>query len=115
MKVLHVAEYIAAPSSDKTSLDELPQLWNVLKGEMSLVGPRPIVQAEVERYDKFIKEYYSVLPGITGMWQTSGRSDIDLSRKSPDGQLVRPQLECLAGYGTAWRTVAVVVKHKGAY
>ena len=59
----------------KNSLDELPQLWNVIRGEMSLVGPRPIVQAEVPRYGKNIYEYYMVPPGITGMWQVSGRSD----------------------------------------
>ena len=59
----------------KTSLDELPQVFNVLKGEMSLVGPRPIVRAEVEKYGENIREYYMVRPGITGMWQTSGRSD----------------------------------------
>lgn len=59
----------------KTSLDELPQLWNVIKGEMSLVGPRPIVQKEIERYGEYFREYAMVLPGITGMWQASGRSD----------------------------------------
>ena len=59
----------------RTSLDELPQVFNVLKGEMSLVGPRPIVQGEVCKYGDNIREYYMVRPGITGMWQTSGRSD----------------------------------------
>ncbi len=59
----------------KTSLDELPQLWNVIKGDMSLVGPRPIVRKEIERYGEYFREYAMVLPGITGMWQASGRSD----------------------------------------
>ncbi|MBE6092408.1 MAG: undecaprenyl-phosphate galactose phosphotransferase WbaP [Selenomonas ruminantium] len=59
----------------KTSLDELPQLWNVIKGDMSLVGPRPIVKKEIERYGEYFREYAMVLPGITGMWQASGRSD----------------------------------------
>lgn len=59
----------------KTSLDELPQILNVIVGDMSLVGPRPIVQAEVPRYRENIREYYMVRPGITGMWQASGRSD----------------------------------------
>uniref|UniRef100_UPI0038702357 undecaprenyl-phosphate galactose phosphotransferase WbaP n=1 Tax=Anaerovibrio slackiae TaxID=2652309 RepID=UPI0038702357 len=59
----------------RTSLDELPQIVNVLKGEMSLVGPRPIVEAEMEMYGENIREYLMVRPGITGMWQTSGRSD----------------------------------------
>ncbi|MDY2685174.1 MAG: undecaprenyl-phosphate galactose phosphotransferase WbaP [Selenomonadaceae bacterium] len=59
----------------KTSLDELPQLWNVIRGDMSLVGPRPIVTKEIERYGEYFREYSMVLPGITGMWQASGRSD----------------------------------------
>ena len=58
-----------------SSLDELPQLFNVIKGDMSLVGPRPIVQKEIEKYGNEILDYYSVLPGITGVWQVNGRSD----------------------------------------
>lgn len=64
-----------------TSLDELPQLVNVLKGEMSLVGPRPIVQAEVVRYGRFIAAYYSVKPGLTGLWQVTGRSNTTYRRR----------------------------------
>ena len=59
----------------KTSLDELPQLWNVLCGEMSLVGPRPIVPAEVERYGHAFATCFAVPPGVTGLWQVSGRSN----------------------------------------
>ncbi|MCJ2115948.1 sugar transferase [Methylobacterium sp. J-001] len=59
----------------KTSLDELPQLWNVLRGEMSLVGPRPIVQAEVARYGRAFATCFAVPPGVTGLWQVSGRAD----------------------------------------
>jgi len=58
----------------KTSLDELPQLWNILKGEMSLVGPRPIVEAEIEKYAEQYEQYVAVLPGLTGLWQISGRN-----------------------------------------
>lgn len=58
----------------KSSLDELPQLWNVLKGEMSLVGPRPIVIGEVDRYKNTFKNYLRVTPGVTGFWQISGRN-----------------------------------------
>jgi lipopolysaccharide/colanic/teichoic acid biosynthesis glycosyltransferase len=60
----------------RSSLDELPQLFNVLKGEMSIVGPRPIVEAEIARYGRRIAKYYSVKPGITGIWQVSGRNDV---------------------------------------
>ena len=62
------------PFLRKTSLDELPQLWNVLRGDMSLVGPRPAIPYEVERYTEWHKRRLETLPGITGLWQVSGRN-----------------------------------------
>ena len=60
----------------RLSLDELPQVWNVLSGRMSLVGPRPIVAAEVEKYGEYFQHYCRVKPGVTGLWQVSGRSKL---------------------------------------
>lgn len=65
----------------KTSLDELPQLWNVLKGEMSLIGPRPIVQDELARYEDKVGYYLEVCPGMTGLWQVSGRNNVAYSAR----------------------------------
>ncbi len=65
----------------KSSLDELPQIWNVLTGRMSLVGPRPIVAAEVEKYGSNFGYYLAVKPGITGLWQTSGRSSLTYDQR----------------------------------
>ncbi len=59
----------------KSSLDELPQLINILRGEMSIVGPRPIVRNEIEKYGEYFEHYCQVRPGLTGLWQVSGRSD----------------------------------------
>ncbi len=65
----------------KTSLDELPQFWNVLRGEMSMVGPRPIVAEEIHRYGAAFETYTQVRPGVTGLWQVSGRNDMQYSRR----------------------------------
>lgn len=65
----------------RSSLDELPQAWNVLTGSMSLVGPRPIVAGEVEKYGEYFRDYCRVKPGITGLWQVSGRSKLTYERR----------------------------------
>jgi lipopolysaccharide/colanic/teichoic acid biosynthesis glycosyltransferase len=65
----------------KTSLDELPQLFNVIAGQMNLVGPRPIVAGEVVRYGRYFTNYCQVRPGITGLWQVSGRNDVSYRRR----------------------------------
>lgn len=99
----------------KTSLDELPQLLNVLKGEMSLVGPRPIVEKEIPRYEEFIKEYYMVPPGITGMWQVSGRSDIDYPERVRMDSWYVHNWSIWLDMVLLYRTVAVVLRREGAY
>lgn len=65
----------------KSSLDELPQLFNVLRGEMSLVGPRPIVSSEIVRYGTAFETCFSVTPGVTGLWQVSGRSNCSYAER----------------------------------
>lgn len=65
----------------KWSLDELPQVLNILKGDMTLVGPRPIVEAEIPKYGRYFEEYCEVRPGLTGLWQTSGRNDTTYSQR----------------------------------
>lgn len=65
----------------KSSIDELPQLINVLRGEMSLVGPRPVVSSEAARYGRYFRYYCSVKPGITGLWQVLGRNDVTYRRR----------------------------------
>ena len=99
----------------KTSLDELPQLWNVLMGDMSLVGPRPIVTKEIERYGDYIREYYMVPPGITGMWQVNGRSDTTYEeRVAMDTWYVR-NWSVWIDLVYLFKTVKTVFTGKGAY
>jgi Undecaprenyl-phosphate galactose phosphotransferase WbaP len=99
----------------KTSLDELPQIFNVLKGQMSLVGPRPIIKMEMERYGKYINDYLMVKPGITGMWQVSGRSDIDYNeRVLLDSWYVR-NWSVWIDIVMLFKTIKVVFFRKGAY
>lgn len=99
----------------KTSLDELPQVWNVLVGQMSLVGPRPIVQSEVERYGENFAVYTQVLPGVTGLWQVSGRNDTGYAQRVLlDVYYVRNWSPWLDLYLLA-RTVWAVFRARGAY
>lgn len=99
----------------RTSLDELPQIFNVLKGEMSLVGPRPIVAKEIRYYGKFIEDYYMVRPGITGMWQTGGRNDTGYEQRvRMDSWYVR-NWDFWFDIVLLWRTLKVVIKGDGAY
>jgi Undecaprenyl-phosphate galactose phosphotransferase WbaP len=99
----------------RTSLDELPQLWNILRGEMSLVGPRPIVDEELWRYGEKFSLYTKVTPGLTGLWQVSGRNDITYEeRVNLDAYYVRNWSVWLDIY-ILIRTVWVVLVGEGAY
>lgn len=99
----------------KYSLDELPQFINVLMGDMSLVGPRPALPAEVEQYTARQRARLSVLPGITGLWQVSGRSDLSFERSVElDLEFIQQQ-----SLGIYWlillMTIPAVLKGRGAY
>ncbi len=99
----------------KTSMDELPQLWNVLKGEMSLVGPRPLLEREIPDYGENIDLYKQAKPGITGLWQISGRSETTFSdRANLDAWYVR-NWSLWYDIVILIKTVKVVLKRDGAY
>jgi lipopolysaccharide/colanic/teichoic acid biosynthesis glycosyltransferase len=99
----------------KTSLDEVPQFWNVLRGEMSLVGPRPVVPDELRRYGTKIPTYLSARPGITGLWQVSGRNDMDYRKRvALDVCYVRSKSVVLDTY-ILLKTLPVMFAKNGAY
>lgn len=99
----------------RSSLDELPQLWNVLRGEMSLVGPRPIVREELPRYGRKMRQYLAIRPGITGLWQVTGRNDTRYRRRvALDVYYIRNQNLLLDLY-ILIKTTGVVVEMTGAY
>jgi len=99
----------------RSSLDELPQLFNVLRGDMSLVGPRPIISEEIPRYGHRFRHYCAVKPGITGIWQISGRNDTDYH--------TRVAMDCLYAKSKSLRlyiwivvvTIPAVLMRRGSY
>lgn len=99
----------------KTSLDEFPQLFNVLRGDMSLVGPRPIIQAEVRKYGSSFGHYTSVLPGITGLWQVMGRNDVTYKRRVAMDRLFARRRSLRLYLYILIVTVPAVLLQKGSY
>jgi len=99
----------------RTSLDELPQLWNVLRGEMSLVGPRPALPHEVAEFDDFTLRRLRVTPGITGLWQVSGRSDASFATYSRLDAFYAENWTVGADLGILGRTLPAVLRSRGAY
>ena len=98
----------------RASIDELPQLWNVLKGEMSLVGPRPILENEIEAYGDQIDSYTSMKPGVTGLWQASGRSGTSFQRRVAwDSWYIR-NWSLLGDIIIILKTIRVVLSKSGA-
>ncbi len=99
----------------RLSLDELPQLMNVLLGEMSLVGPRPLPLRDFERLDGWHKRRYKVLPGITGLWQVAGRSDLDFDDMVRLDFLYLEQWSVLLDLTILLKTLPAVLRRRGAY
>ena len=96
-------------------MDELPQLWNVLKGEMSLVGPRPLLEIEIPVYGENYELYKEAKPGITGLWQISGRSETTFTdRANLDAWYVR-NWSLWYDIVILFKTIRVVLKRDGAY
>jgi lipopolysaccharide/colanic/teichoic acid biosynthesis glycosyltransferase len=98
----------------KFSLDELPQLWNVLRGDMSLVGPRPPIPEEVAQYQRWQRRRLAMKPGLTCLWQISGRNEIDFDR------WMELDLEYIDSWSPSldwkilWKTIPVVLSGRGA-
>ena len=99
----------------KLSLDELPQLWNILIGDMSIIGPRPIVDAEVEKYGSCYDLYVQVRPGLTGLWQVSGRNNTTYERRVELDEYYILNQSLKLDLQILWKTVFVVLKKDGAY
>jgi lipopolysaccharide/colanic/teichoic acid biosynthesis glycosyltransferase len=97
------------------SLDELPQLWNVMRGEMSLVGPRPLPLRDFERLEEWHKKRYHVLPGITGLWQVSGRSDLDFDDLVRLDFLYLERWSIFLDMVILLKTVPAVLTRRGAF
>jgi exopolysaccharide production protein ExoY len=100
----------------RSSLDELPQLINVLRGDMSLVGPRPITLDERAYYGRFFSTYCAVQPGITGLWQISGRNDVSYRKRvALDVAFARSSKPFALYFGIMLRTPACVLRSVGSY
>jgi Undecaprenyl-phosphate galactose phosphotransferase WbaP len=97
------------------SLDELPQLWNILKGEMSLVGPRPMMVDQLELYGKNIKECFQVRPGITGLWQVSGRNQTTFAQRAEFDLEYIQRWSVWFDIYILLKTIKAVIQHDGAY
>lgn len=99
----------------KASIDELPQLLNVIRGEMSLVGPRPLLPSQVAQYGSCAANLLSIRPGLTGLWQVSGRSDLEFSERIELDMQYVARRSMLFDLSLLMRTIKVVLLGKGAY
>ena len=97
----------------KTSLDELPQLWNVFNSEMSMVGSRPVTQAELAKYGDLLPVYLAQRPGVTGMWQVSGRNDISYQARVALDQRYMQEISLMTDLKLIFGTIGVVLRKTG--
>lgn len=98
----------------KSSLDELPQLFNILKGDMSLIGPRPILQSELDEYVEDKEKYLSVLPGLTGNWAVNGRSDTTYEERVEMEMFYIDNVSIALDTKIFFQTIITVIKREGA-
>lgn len=99
----------------KFSIDELPQLWNVIKGDMSLIGPRPPLEREVAEYTPYDKQRLLIKPGCTGLWQVSGRNDLGFDEMVELDMKYIENLKLSNEVIILFRTISVILKSNGAY
>jgi lipopolysaccharide/colanic/teichoic acid biosynthesis glycosyltransferase len=109
-RLLKIGKFIRS-----TTIDELPQLINVLKGDMSIVGPRPIVPKEIEKYGDKANLYYAMKPGCAGLWQCSGRSDLDYAERIALDEEYYWTASLRRDLYVVWRTLLSICQRKGAF
>ena len=98
----------------KTSLDELPQILNILKGELSIIGPRPIIQAELDKYGENKEKFLSVRPGLTGYWAANGRSDTTYEERMEMELYYVDNMSFMLDIKIFFKTILAVIKKEGA-
>ena len=97
------------------SLDELPQIINILRGEMSFIGPRPIIEEEISKYEEIFNLYIKVKPGLSGLWQVSGRNDVSYEKRVKLDEFYVRNNSLKLDAKIFFKTFYVVLSRKGAY
>jgi lipopolysaccharide/colanic/teichoic acid biosynthesis glycosyltransferase len=97
------------------SLDELPQVFNIIKGDMSFVGPRPIFEEEIAKYNGNFSDYKSLLPGITGLWQINGRSDTSFNIRVKMDERYARYMNLYFDLTILFKTIPAILSKRGAY
>lgn len=98
----------------KTSLDELPQIWNIIKGDLSIIGPRPVIDEELEKYGSNKEKFLSITPGLTGYWQANGRSDTTYEERMEMELYYVDHISWKLDVKIFFKTIISVIKKEGA-